>query len=141
MADLSSLIRLRKHTVEEKQKALAELYRQVEALESRKKFYHDEIKKEREVINQNPIVEMLAYFGLFQKAAERDIQRINGQLMKLETRIRIAQDDIREAFANMKRVEIVQNNRDLQEKADMNAKETRELDEIGIEGFRRKEDS
>ena len=71
MADLSSLIRLRKHTVEEKQKALAELYRQAEALEARKKFYHDEIKKEREVINQNPIVEMLAYFGLFQKAASR----------------------------------------------------------------------
>ena len=140
MADLSSLIRLRKHTVEEKQKALAELYRQAEALEARKKFYHDEIKKEREVINQNPIVEMLAYFGLFQKAAERDIHRINAQLIKLETRIRIAQDDIREAFANMKRIEIVQNNRDAQEKAENEAKETREMDEIGIEGFRRKED-
>ncbi len=139
MATLSSLIRLRKHTIDEKQKALAELYRQVEAFEARKKFYQDEIKKEREVLNQNPIVEMLAYFGLFQKAAERDIMRINVQLQKLEARVRIAQDDIREAFANMKRVEIVQETRTAQEKAEAEAKETREMDDIGVEGFRRRD--
>lgn len=140
MADLSSLIRLRKHTVEEKQKALAELFRQAEALEARKKFYYDEIKKERAVLDKNPIVEMLAYFGLFQKAAERDIQRINGQLAKLETRIRISQDDIRESFANMKRVEIVQENRIAKEKAEIDSRETQELNDIGLEGFRRKEE-
>ena len=34
MADLEALIRLRRHTVEEKQKVLADIYRQVESFEN-----------------------------------------------------------------------------------------------------------
>jgi flagellar FliJ protein len=139
MADLRALIRLRQHTVDEKQKVLGELYRQAEALEARRTHFREQIKKERQVLSDNPIVEMLAYFGLFQKAAERDIQRIGGQLMKLETRIRIAQDDMRAAFTELKRIEIVQQNRDAEDAAAQQRKETKELDDIGIEGFRRKE--
>ena len=37
MADLESLIRLRKHSVDEKQKRLGEIYAKVEAIEARKK--------------------------------------------------------------------------------------------------------
>lgn len=141
MADLKSLIRLRRHSVDEKQKALAELYRQVEALEERRQHLLDQLKEERMALGVDAPVEMLAYFGRFSDAIQADALRINQQLRKLEVRVRIAQEDMREAFANLKRVEIVQQNRDSEQAASQKSKETTELDAIGIEGFRRNKES
>ncbi|PZO88741.1 MAG: hypothetical protein DI626_01115 [Micavibrio aeruginosavorus] len=107
MANLSSLIKLRRHNVEEKQKNLAMLYREAEEIENSKNVL---------------------------------IERLNLEKVKLETRINVAQDDVREAFANLKRIEIVQRERDATEKKEQADKESREMDEIGIEGFRRKEE-
>lgn len=137
MADLKPLIRLRRYAVDEKQKVLSDLFRQVEAFEARKRHLLEQLEKEREILRTNHQVEMIAYFGRFSDAVARDVERLNGQISKLEARIRIAQDDIRNAFAELKRVEIVQRNRDEEEDKQDKAKETRELDDIGIEGFRR----
>lgn len=140
MADLNPLIRLRRHAVDEKQKALSELYRQVEAFEGRKRHLLEQLETERQMLNSNPQVEMIAYFGRFSDAVNNDVERLNGQISKLEARIRIAQDDIRNTFADLKRVEIVQRNRKEEEKDKQAAKDTNELDDIGIEGFRRNKD-
>jgi len=51
-----------------------------------------------------------------------------------------AQENVRAAFADMKRVEIVHERRQKEEQKEIDDKESRELDAIGIEGFRRKED-
>jgi hypothetical protein len=68
------------------------------------------------------------------------LERLNVEKKKLEMRIVVAQDDVREAFANMKRIEIVQREREREEQKEQDRKETRELDEIGLDGFRRKEE-
>ncbi len=47
---------------------------------------------------------------------------------------------MRAAFADMKRVEIVHKQREVEERAKIDEKQSNELDEIGIEGFRRKEE-
>lgn len=141
MADLKPLIRLRRHAVDEKQKALAELYRQVETLEERRQHLFDQLKAERMALAADAPVEMLAYFGRFSEAIQNDILRINQQLRKLEVRVRLAQEEMREAFANLKRVEIVQQNRDTEASQALKSKESSELDAIGIEGFRRKKDT
>ncbi len=137
MADLKPLIRLRRHGVDEKQKVLSELYRQVEALIARKSHLLEQLENEREVLNANPQVEMIAYFGRFSDAVAKDVERLNAQIARLEARIRVAQDDMRNAFADLKRVEIVQRSRKEKERAKADAKESNELDDIGIEGFRR----
>lgn len=141
MANLKSLIKLRRHNVDEKQKVLAELYRQVEIIERNKQILIDRLREEREVLDQNGTLEMYAYFGRFSLNIHRSLERMNEEKQKLEVRIQIAQDDVREAFASMKRIEIVQTEREKTEKKELADKESRELDEIGIEGFRRnKED-
>ncbi len=137
MADLNPLIRLRRHAVDEKQKALSELYRQVEAFEARKRHLLEQLETERQILATATQVEMIAYFGRFSDAVAKDVERLNGQIARLEGRIRVAQDDIRNAFADLKRVEIVQRNREAEEDKKAEAKETNELDAIGIEGFRR----
>lgn len=140
MANLLSLIKLRRYNVDEKQKALAELYRQIEMIEKSKNTLLERLRVEREVLDQAGTLEMYAYFGRFSQNINRMVDRLNLEKQKLETRIAIAQDDVREAFANMKRIEIVQQERDRVERKELADKESREMDEIGIEGFRRRED-
>lgn len=140
MANLKSLIKLRRHNVDEKQKVLGELYRQIEIIERNKQILIERLREERAVLDQNGTLEMYAYFGRFSLNIHRSLERMNEEKQKLEVRIQIAQDDVREAFANMKRIEIVQSEREKAEKKEQDDKETRELDDIGIDGFRRKEE-
>lgn len=140
MANLKSLIKLRRHNVDEKQKFLANLYREVEMIEASKNTLIERLRTERDVLDKSGILEMYAYFGRFSQNIQRMLERLNEEKKKLETRIVIAQDDVREAFASMKRIEIVQREREREEKKEQADKETRELDEIGIDGFRRKEE-
>ncbi len=140
MANLKSLIKLRRHNVDEKQKVLAELYRQIEMIEENKQILMDRLKEERAILDKAGTLEMYAYFGRFSQNIQRSLERMNEEKRKLEIRIQIAQDDVREAFANMKRIEIVQTEREKAEKKEQADKEGRELDEIGIEGFRRNKD-
>ena len=140
MANLKSLIKLRRHNVDEKQKLLAGLYREVEEIERGKKMLIERLRTEREVLDQSGTLEMYAYFGRFSQNIQRMLERLNAEKKKLETRILIAQDDVREAFANMKRIEIVQREREKDERKEQGDKETREMDDIGLDGFRRKEE-
>ena len=140
MADLKPLIRLRRHRVEDKQKAIAALYRDIEALEDRRQGLYDRLAHEKEIFETQTEMDMRAYFGLFQEGIQKNIEGINAQIRKLEVRLQILQDDMREAFADMKRVEIVQRAREHKATRAAAKKETSELDEVGIEGYRRNTD-
>jgi predicted nucleic acid-binding Zn-ribbon protein len=137
MAKLDSLIRVRRYAVEEKQKALAELYRQTERFEIRRKQFEVELMKEREALVRETAPEMLAYFGRYSQIVKRDLGRIDAELKKLDVRIGMMQDDIRTAFADLKRIEIVHNRRLATERKAQDDKESAEMDAIGIDGFRR----
>lgn len=140
MANLKSLIKLRRHNVDEKQKLLAGLYREVEEIERGKNMLIERLRTEREVLDKAGTLEMYAYFGRFSQNIQHMLERLNAEKKKIEMRIVIAQDDVREAFANMKRIEIVQREREKEERKEQDDKETREMDDIGLDGFRRKEE-
>lgn len=140
MADLDALIRLRRHTVEEKQKVLGEIFRQVEAIEHRKKELLARLERERRALDENFNIETRAYYGRFEGVIRGNIDKLNGEIKKLETRLTIAQEEVRTAFAEMKRVEIVHARRKAEEVEVLKNKDSQQLDAIGIEGFRRKEE-
>ena len=98
----------------------------------------DRLREERRVLDETGTLEMYAYFGRFSQNIQRSLERMNVEKGKIEVRVQIAQDDVREAFANMKRIEIVQSEREKAEKKEQDDKETREMDDIGIDGYRRK---
>lgn len=139
MANLKSLIRLRKHGIDEKQKILADLFRKVEQLEERKRALLEDIEREKKIMEASEFLETREYYGRYAQGVRRQIERIEKDIKKLDVRIQIAQDEIREAFADMKRIEIVQKNRESKETAERGRKESNELDDIGVEGFRRQE--
>ena len=137
--DLGPLIRVQKHALDQKQKFLAELYRQAEEFESQKKNMLETLASEREKIGDMG-VEMLAYFGPYADSVKARVKEIDQALETLNTRIDMAREDIRAAFAELKKIEITQENRENEERRATDKKESDELDEIGIEVFRRQQD-
>ena len=102
MADLNPLIRVRKHAVEQKQKFLAELYRQAEELAAQKTSLETTLAEEQEKVKDMGI-EMLAYFGPYSKAVQDRIQDIEDDTAKLNARIEVAKDDMNLAFTDLKK--------------------------------------
>ncbi len=141
MADLNPLIRVRKHAVEQKQKFLAELYRQAEQLAEQKQTMLDQLAAEREKLKDNNSVDMLKYFGTYTEAVKARVKDIDDSIAMLNTRIDIAREDMREAFAELKKIEITQERRESEEIAELEKRQSQLLDDMAIEGFRRRQDS
>jgi flagellar FliJ protein len=140
MADLDPLIRVRKHTVEQKQKFLADLYRQSEQMAAQKKKLEDDVVLERKKMEEMNSVEMMTYFSNYLKAVKQKIAGIDEGMRKLDGRIEVAREAMREAFAELKKIEITQERREAEEEAALDKKESDLMDDIAIEGFRRKMD-
>ena len=140
MADLKPLIRFRKHTVDEKQRALAVLYRERENIEKQKKVVEDQMAHESAVGNEMATPEARAALGLYLQGARRKIEALNKTLKAMDQRIARAQEEIREHFAELKKVEITQDLRDKREAAVRKKKEEDTFDAIGIEQFGRREE-
>lgn len=137
MADLNPLIRVRKHTVEQKQKALADLYKQVEELLSQKRSLLDQLAIEREKVDEMG-VEALGYFGRYSEVVRERCEDIDDSMKMLESRIEVAREDMRLAFAELKKIEITQERRDEEEDKAREKKSSQILDDIAIEAYRRK---
>jgi flagellar FliJ protein len=137
MADLKPLIRVRKHGIDQRQKALSDLYRKAEALANEKATLLENLDNEQARLVEMD-VQMLSYFGPYSDAVHERVEEIDKAAKTLEARIEIAREDIRRAFAELKKVEITQERREEKEEKERNDKEAKELDDIAIEGFRRK---
>lgn len=139
MADLNPLIRVRKHAVEQKQKFLAELYRQAEQLAGQKKALEDQLADERQKLEGSNSVDMLKYYGLFAQSVKERVADIVDAMQKLDVRIDIAREDMRESFADLKKIQITQDRRVAEEIAALEKKTAQMLDEIAIDGFMRRQ--
>jgi flagellar export protein FliJ len=138
MTKLDGLIRVQKHRVDEKQKILARLYREQEEIEQKKQDLIDQVESERQVAAsmQQDVLTQLA-FARFSDNAKKTLEQIEGQINTIRMRVSLAQEDIRKAFEDMKKTEIVDQNRQEAEQKAATKKENTELDEIGIETHRR----
>lgn len=140
MAGLHGLIRLRRYTVEEKQKLLSALYREAEALVAQRQVLIDQLEHERIVAMEEATPDASADYGRYAENVRKKIEKFGEGIRKIEVKIEVAQEDVRAAFAEMKKVQIVQRTREEEEQKEQDAKDAAVLDEIAIEGFRRKED-
>ena len=136
MARLDSLIRVKKHRVDEKQKALGRLYREMEELQAEKQTVLDTQEKERLIAEEMVSdVSVQQSYAAFKERVKARLNGIKQKEARLETRILVAQDDMKDAFADLKKVEIVDENRKEKEKKERLKKENETLDEIGITRF------
>jgi len=137
MADLEALIRVRRHAVEQKQKFLAELYKQADELEGQKETMLTTLAEERKKVDEMG-VEAVGYFGHYSEAVRGRVEDIDEAMKKLNRRIEIAREDMRDAFAELKKVEITQERREAEEEKELKKKESDIMDEVALEGYRRR---
>lgn len=132
MAKLDSLIKLRKFRVEEMQKNLAELYRQAESIELRKQTYLKALDHERAHIQNTTDVTEISLFNSYAERVKLIVSELDEDLHILNGRIDVAREEMREAFGEMKKIEMVQKQREDEERDLLDKKESDTLDEVGI---------
>jgi len=140
MANLDPLIRLNKFQLEEKQRVLSDLYEQVEKLETDKRAILDSVETEKHAIDDaTHHLSMMTSFMAYVQRSQKDIELINNQISSLEIKITRAIDEMREAFGELKKIEITRDRR-LEEIAKDNARREDALfSEIALEIYRRSE--
>jgi flagellar export protein FliJ len=137
MADLSALIRLHKYELDEKRRGLTILYTQMGELERARQ------KLEAEFAIETAGVDMAAetsftYAGYAERVT-RERERIEEAERQLDIRIQTAKDSLMETFSELKKYEMTQAERERLEAEEQAFKESTMLDEIGLEGYRRRQ--
>lgn len=138
MADLSGLLKLHKHAVEQKQKFLAELYKQAEALEAQKQALLDQLAEEESKVAHTD-AQWLAFLGNYTQAVKQRVDDIDEDRARLEKRIEDAREALRAAFEEHKKIELTQEAREAAEAEELAHKEAGDLDEVALGVFRKKQ--
>ncbi len=136
MADLTVLIRLHKHELDEKRIALGELYSVMALLERQRRELDRAFEKEKETVAGAGDVHFT--FASYAESVKRRRNEMDARKAGLEEQITAARDSMMETFSELKKYEITRQERDRLEEEERLFRESREMDAIGIEGFRRK---
>ncbi len=140
MADLSSLIRLHKHELDEKRRALAELYAKLAELERERRELERTFEREMEAIKNGDNIHYT--FAPYAEKMKQQQNNLDQRMVKLEKQVEAAKDDMMVTFGELKKYEMTQAERDRLAEEERMIKETRALDEIALQGYvRRSEDA
>lgn len=138
MADLSALIRLHKHELDEKRRVLGEFYGALALLERDRRNMEREFQKEKDAVKD--MAEVSYTFAGYADTVRQKREAFDKAEVQLEKQIERAKEDLMETFSELKKYEMTQEERARLEEAERTFKETQSMDAIGLEGFRRKTD-
>lgn len=142
MARLEPLIKVRKQAVDDKQRVLAALYREQDTIIAAKEKLLASLADERARLETMPTdLDARKWFAQFETGVKQRVATFDAGIAKLETRIMVARDDMRAAFAEYKKIEITDRERKKRSKKEMDDKISLDMDEIGLEGHRRRDDT
>lgn len=137
MNGLDGLIRLNKWKLDEKRLALAELERLAARLRDQLTMLEREMAAEQKIAAGS--VEAGVAYGQYANAVILRRATLGQSLAEVEAQIRLALDDVAEAFRDLKKFDIVKARRD-REAAEKNKRfQQSQLDEMGLQLHRRSE--
>jgi flagellar protein FliJ len=111
MANLEPLIRYQKYQLDEKQRFIARLYNEAEKIYNHKERLLNEIKSERSFVDSSQDPRVITEFLTYQNRMKKRVTLVNTEIGRIEARIDIARDDLRENFTELKKFEIIHRNR------------------------------
>lgn len=138
MADLHALIRLHKHELDEKRRALAELYAALAELERRRRDLQRSFDAEKEAVSAGGDIHFT--FAQYSETVAQSFREMDSAETELEELVTKGKESLMETFSELKKYEMTQEERDRLEEEERLFRENQTLDAIGIEGFRRKGD-
>jgi flagellar FliJ protein len=135
MKGLNTLIRLHKWRVDEARRKLAGLEGLGEDVRHRMSALDSEAEVERGVASAS--FESRRYFDGFARVVLERRARLDRTLSDLLAEIELAREDAAAAFRELKKYELVEARRSAVERAALEQWQQRQLDDMGIERFRR----
>lgn len=137
MKGIETLIRLSKRSLDELRKKQAALEKEKDKFVQGIKKLEQEMQKEIKLAAKTP--EMATFYGGFAKRIKHRQAEYNEEVKKVEVKLLALSEEIRNAYADLKKYEIARDNAKARQKAEEARKETIMLDEIAGHQFARKE--
>ena len=135
MAKLHSLIKFKRHELDEKREILSQLNDQLEGLKRRKQKMLDDLAREKNLAAVD--IDVARSFGPYLNKTLAQISEMDERIQEKMLEVQAATHVVQDAFLEVKKLEITQEKRDDEETARIKKIETATLDEIGMESFRR----
>lgn len=140
MADLAPLIRYQKYQLEEKQRFIARLYAEAEKVYNHKERLLNELKHERSFVDSSNDPKVITEFLTYQNQMKKRVELADTEIARIDARLDVAREDLRENFAELKKFEIVQRRRLEKRRRDLERREAALFDAVAIDVFRRQLD-
>jgi flagellar protein FliJ len=137
MKGIATLIKLAKRTLDELRRKMGELENQKIKLQYASACLQKELEEEIKMASEQP--EMGGFFGGFAKRIQKRQEVIAAEIKKIDQAMALLQNQIAEAFGELKKYEIAQENDKKRKQDEVNRKDTIQLDEIAAQQHRRKE--
>ncbi|MEZ5669293.1 MAG: flagellar FliJ family protein [Alphaproteobacteria bacterium] len=137
MKSLDTLIRLQKWQLDEKRRQLVELRRMYDDLCTAIARLDQEIAAEATLATSDP--SLGATFGVFAQAARGRRDKLVASRAELDARIEGAEQEIAEAFGELKKIEVTKQGREARAQAQLARREQAALDEVGGLMMRRRQ--
>jgi len=138
MAGLQSLIRLRQHRLDEKRQAMAQLMTLLDNLRREEQRTRDDLAAEKKYAETHE--ESRTAFPNYNKKIHKRLKELVSEQGRLNQAIERAQIELQDAFKELKVFEITEHERERRKAATEKRAENQAMDEVGLEGFRRKKD-
>lgn len=136
MKDLRSLIRLHKLEVDERRRALADLQALEERMVAERQALDAQLAAEQQVAGQGSLL-VASTFPAFLRQMRSRRDAMDRDIAHLRGRIAAAEQAVADAFQELKRYEVAQEERDRRLAEERKRRETQMFDEIASTRFQR----
>jgi flagellar export protein FliJ len=135
--DLKTLIRLNEWTVDERRRELGDVLGSLESLENGLRRLRDELLREQQAAQSSP-EEAGFFYGNYAAAVIQRRHHLDAGIAQMEIKVSEARERLEEAYRDLKKYEVAQENRDLEMAKETARREQIEMDELGLQAHRRK---
>jgi flagellar FliJ protein len=138
MAKLHSLIKFKRHELDEKREILSKLNDELERLKNFKQQLLDNLAREKNLAAVD--IDIARSFGPYLNKTLAQCADLDNMIRAKLQEVQAATHVVQDAYLEVKKLEITQDKRDDEEDTRIKKIETNTLDDIGIESFRRGQD-
>ena len=133
--NLHTLIRLNEWSVDERRRDLGQVLQSLADLEDGLRRLGEELVREQQVVQASPD-EAGFFYGNYANAVIDRRDHLKHGIARMEDEVAKAREKLNDAYRDLKKYEVVQENRDLREVQEQARKEQMTLDELGLQVHR-----
>ncbi len=135
--DLHTLIRLNEWSVDERRRELGQVLQSLADLEDGLHRLGEELAREQQVVQASPD-EAGFFYGNYANAVIDRRDHLKNGIARMEDEVAKAREKLNDAYRDLKKYEVVQENRDLRAAQEEAREERITLDELGLQVYRAK---